>query len=179
MEVSEGTVSLVQVAEKAKRGEAWAIDEALRHPENMFCGGAITRLVMQGNDKVQAALFSRMDNEACLDLVLDLASGRHAQATEAVIRHADNPKCWEALQFFAKRHNEKAVDFILESTLREGGLRCAITLAELPCPKARDYIRDLAGLIRLADRGTPFAKEALQAHKDYGPECRERILRLG
>lgn len=175
----EETVSLVQVADLAKRGEAWAIDEALRHPEDMFCGDAITRLVMQGNDKVQAALFSRMDEKACLDLVLDLAFGRHAQATEAVIRHADNPKCWEALQVFARRHNEKAIDFILDSTLRVGGLWCAITLAELPCPRARGYIRDLAGLIRLADRGIPFAKEALQAYKDYGPECRERILRLG
>ena len=179
MEVNEVTVSLVRVADMTVQGEAWAIEEALRHPEDIFCGDALTKLVMQGNDKVRDALFSRMDEEACLNLVLDLASGRHVQATEAVIRHADNPKCWEALQFFAKRHNEKAVDFILESTLREGGLRCAITLAELPCPKARDYIRDLAALIRLADRGTPFAKEALQAHKDYGPECRERILRLG
>ncbi len=107
----EETVSLVQVADLAKRGEAWAIDEAL--------------------------------------------------------------------QVFARRHNEKAIDFILDSTLREGGLWCAITLAELPCPRARDYIRDLAGLIRLADRGILFAKEDLQAYKDYGPECRERILRLG
>ena len=179
MELNEGTVSLVRVAEKAKRGEAGAIEVALQHPEDMFCGDAITRLVMQGNDKVRDALFSRMDEEACLDLVLDLAFGRHDQATEAVIRHADNPKCWESLQFFALKHNEKAIDFILDSTLREGGLRCAITLAELPCPKAREHIRDIAGLIRLADRGIPFAKEALQAYKDYGPECRERVLRLG
>ena len=179
MEVNEVTVSLVRVADMTVQGEAWAIEEALRHPEDIFCGDALTKLVMQGNDKVRDALFSRMDEEACLNLVLDLASGRHVQATEAVIRHADNPKCWEALQFFAKRHNEKAVDFILASTLREGGLRCAISLAEQPCPKARDYIRDLAALIRLADRGTPFAKKALQAYKDYGPECRERILRLG
>ena len=114
MELDEGTVSLVRVADITAQGDAGAIEVALRHPEDIFCGDALTKLVMQGNDKVRDALFSRMDEEACLDLVLDLAFGRYDQATEAVIRHADNPKCWEALQ----------------------------------------------------------------AYKDYGPECRERILKL-
>ncbi|MBR2073881.1 MAG: hypothetical protein IKC23_10955 [Fibrobacter sp.] len=159
--------------------DAAEVERLLQHPENLANESALVRLARGGNVLVRQALFSRMEEDAVLGIVLGLAGDGDADAMEAVIRHADNPKCWEMLRFFAQRHSERAVDFVLGNVHREGGLLCAIELAEQQCPKARDYIRDLAGLIRLADKGAPFTKESLQAYKDYSPDCRERILRLG
>lgn len=119
-----------------------------------------------------------MDEDAVLGIVLGLAGDGDADAMEVVIRHADNPMCWEMLRFFAQRHSERAVNFVLGNVHREGGLRCAIELAEQQCPAAKEFVKDFCALVRLADKGNTLVNQALYAHRDYGPECRERILRL-
>jgi len=161
-----------------RRVDAPDVERMLQHPESITSHGAIIRLARRGDPLVRHTMFANMDNDAFLDCVLSLAGEGDASAIEALIREVNNPKCWEMLQFFAQRHNERAIDFVLGNTHRAGGLRCAITLAEQACPAAKDYIKDFCALIRLADRGNPHVIEALYAHKDYNQDCRNRIMRL-
>ncbi len=106
-------------------------------------------------------------------------SDEHADAAkiERMLQHPEDMRNKGAIIRLA-RHDERAIDFVLRNTHREGGLRCAITLAEQACPVAKEYIRDFCALIRLADRGNPHVIEALYAHKDYNLDCRNRIMRL-
>lgn len=161
-----------------RRVDAQDVERMLQHPEDMRNEGAIIRLARQGDTLVRRTMFANMDNDAFLDCVISLAGDGDAGAMEALIREVNNPKCWEMLLFFAQRHDERAIDFVLGNTHREGGLRCAITLAEQACPAAKEYIGDFCALIRLADRGNPHVIEALYAHKDYNLDCRNRIMRL-
>lgn len=161
-----------------EHADAAKIERMLQHPEKLSNDFALIQLARRGNATVRQTLFSRMDEDAFLDIVISLAGDGDAGAIEALIREVNNPKCWEMLLFFAQRHDERAIEFVLGNTHREGGLRCAITLAEQACPAAKEYIRDFCALIRLADRGNPHVIEALYAHKDYNLDCRNRIMRL-
>ncbi len=174
-----GKASVMQLGRREEhRVDVQDVEHWLKHPERIGSSGALIRLARQGDSLVRSTLFANMDNEVFFDCVLSLAGEGDAGAMEALIREADNPKCWEMLQFFAQRHDERAIDFVLRNTHKEGGLQCAITLAEQACPEAKEYIRDFCALIRLADKGNPLAYDALYAHGDYNLECRNRIMRL-
>ena len=175
---TNGRTSVQPLGKREPDIDAAEVERMLQHPEDIMYSHALFRLAKQGNTLVRSTLFANMDNEAFLDIVISLAGGGDADAMDALIGEADNPKCWEMLQFFAQKHNERAIDFVLKNAHREGGLRCVITLAEQACPEAREYIRDFCSLIRLADRGNPLAYEALYAHKDCNLDCRNRIMRL-
>ena len=176
---TNGRASMMQLGKREERRvDVQDVERLLQHPESITGQSTLIRLARQGNSLVRRTMFANMDNDAFLDCVLSLAGAGDAGAIEALIREANNPKCWEMLQFFAQRHDERAIDFVLGNTHREGGLRCAITLAEQACPAAKDYIRDFCALIRLADRGNPHVIEALYAHKDYNLDCRNRIMRM-
>lgn len=161
-----------------EHADAAKIEHMLQHPETLSNDSALIQLARRGNATVRQTLFSRMDEDAFLDIVISLASDGDPEAIDAIIQKADNPKCWEMLQFFAKMHAEYAIDFVLKNVHREGGLRCAISLAEQQCPAAKEFVRDFYALIRLADKGNPLVYEALYAHKDYNLDCRNRIIRL-
>ena len=176
---SNGRTSVKPLGKSEPRVDAAEVERMLQHPEDMRNECALIRLARQGNALVRHTLFANMDKDAFLDCVISLAGGGDAGAMEALIREANNPKCWEMLQFFAQKHDELAIDFVLRNTHREGGLQCAITLAEQACPAAKEYIKDFCALVRLADRGNPHVLEALVAHKDYNMDCRNRLLRLG
>ena len=175
---ANGRTSVQTLGKREPRVDTVDVERVLQHPENIMNHGTIIRLARQGHEHVRNTLFANLDNDAYLDLVISLAGDGDAGAMEALIREADNPKCWEMIQFFAQKHDERAIDFVLRNTHREGGLLCAITLAEQACPEAKEYIRDFCALIRLADRGNPHIVEALFAHKDYSLDCRNRVLRL-
>lgn len=132
----------------------------------------------KGDLAMREFLYNNVDKKAYLECVLDLASSKVEGATEAIIKRGDMPECWDALWILAQLHNDLATEYILNNTLREGGLTRAITLAERADPVAKEYIRDFAGLIRFSDKGVPNATSVLYAHKDYNLECRERILHL-
>ena len=175
---TKGRTSVMSLGKREPQVDAAEVERMLQHPESIMNHGPIISLARQGNVLVRSTLFAHLDNEAFLDIVISLAGDGDAEAVEALIREADNPKCWEMLQFFAQRHDARAIDFVLKNTHREGGLQCAITLAEQTCPEAKEYIRDFCALIRLADRGNPLVYEALYAHKDYNLDCRNRVMRL-
>ena len=148
------------------------------YDENGDIDSSMVCAARKGDLAVRDLLYNNVDKKAYLECVLDLASSRVEGATEAIIKQGAIPECWETLWILAQLHNDLATEYILKNAFREGGLTRAITLAERADPAAKEYVRDFAGLIKFAENGVPNAVSVLNAHKDYNPECRKRILRL-
>ena len=174
----KGALRLSDALKLAENGDLEAIDAILQDPAGSIYESSIIGAARNGNLVVRDHLYKNVDKKAYLECVLDLASSKVEGATEAIIKRGDVPECWDALWTLAQLHNDLATEYILNNSLREGGLTRAIALAERADPAAKEHIRDFAGLIRFSDNGVPNATSVLYAHKDYNLECRERILRL-
>ena len=144
----KGALRLSDALKLAENGDLEAIDAILQDPAGSIYESSIIGAARNGNLVVRDHLYKNV------------------------------PECWDALWTLAQLHNDLATEYILNNSLREGGLTRAIALAERADPAAKEYIRDFAGLIRFSDNGVPNASSVLYAHKDYNLECRERILRL-